>query len=309
MPGHGRPRDAGGDPRGSYHGCRSSCSTSRPTQGAAATLDALTLGASDCVMKPDGAVPSDAATAGAPRRELVSRRSGCAVPSAAIGPCRRGDADDLPRATAAPAPPPRRRAGDRRVDRRARRADGSHSQLPARLSRADPDRPAHAAGVHEAAGRAARRQVPGFASPKRQLHQVLAPGRAWIAPGDFHMAVERDGDAVRSDDPQELPENSCRPAVDVLFRSVASVYGPHVLAVVMTGMGQDGVRGCEEIRAAGGQIIVQDEASSVVWGMPGFVVKAGLADQVAAAERAGRRDHRSRRGMRQRRSAAAGAPV
>ena len=79
---------------------------------------------------------------------------------------------------------------------------------------------------------------------------------------------------------QERPENSCRPAVDVLFRSVAQVYGRHVLAVVMTGMGQDGLRGCEHIRDAGGQIIVQDEASSVVWGMPGFVVRAGLADQI-----------------------------
>jgi two-component system, chemotaxis family, protein-glutamate methylesterase/glutaminase len=112
------------------------------------------------------------------------------------------------------------------------------------------------------------------------LHQMLAPGCASIAPGDFHMAVVRDGAVVRLHVDQEPPENSCRPAADVLFRSVARVYGRHVLAIVMTGMGQDGFIGCERIRAAGGQIIVQDEESSVVWGMPGFVVKAGLADQV-----------------------------
>jgi two-component system chemotaxis response regulator CheB len=79
---------------------------------------------------------------------------------------------------------------------------------------------------------------------------------------------------------EEPPENSCRPSVDVLFRSVALAYGPHVLAVVMTGMGQDGLRGCEWIRERGGRVLAQDEASSVVWGMPGYVAQAGLADKV-----------------------------
>ena len=109
---------------------------------------------------------------------------------------------------------------------------------------------------------------------------ILRPGQVWLAPGDFHMALERQGTAVRLRMHQEPPENSCRPAVDVLFRSVAEVYGAHALAVVMTGMGQDGLRGCQQIRAAGGQILVQDEASSVVWGMPGTVAKTGLADRV-----------------------------
>jgi two-component system, chemotaxis family, protein-glutamate methylesterase/glutaminase len=109
---------------------------------------------------------------------------------------------------------------------------------------------------------------------------VLNPGHAWIAPGDFHMTVQREGAAVRVQLNQNTPENSCRPAADVLFRSMAKVYGPGVLAVVMTGMGQDGLRGCEAIREAGGQVIVQDEASSVVWGMPGYVAKAGLADRI-----------------------------
>jgi two-component system chemotaxis response regulator CheB len=68
--------------------------------------------------------------------------------------------------------------------------------------------------------------------------------------------------------------------VDVLFRSVGDVYKSHALAVVLTGMGQDGLRGCEHIRELGGQILAQDQASSVVWGMPGFVANAGLADKV-----------------------------
>jgi two-component system chemotaxis response regulator CheB len=109
---------------------------------------------------------------------------------------------------------------------------------------------------------------------------ALRPGHAWVAPGGQHMAVARDGAEVRVVLTQDPPENSCRPAADVLFRSVAQVFGPSALAVVLTGMGQDGLRGCEAIRAAGGRVLVQDEATSVVWGMPGFVARAGLADRV-----------------------------
>ena len=75
----------------------------------------------------------------------------------------------------------------------------------------------------------------------------------------------------------EIP---CRPAVDVLFRSVARTYGGATLAIVLTGMGQDGKRGAEQLRSAGAEIVVQDEASSVVWGMPGAVATAGLANAV-----------------------------
>jgi two-component system chemotaxis response regulator CheB len=109
---------------------------------------------------------------------------------------------------------------------------------------------------------------------------VVRPGRALVAPGDFHMVVARDGLQVRAALSQGPPENSCRPAADPLFRSAARVYGERLLAVVLTGMGQDGLRGCEAVREAGGRVIVQDEATSVVWGMPGFVARAGLADKV-----------------------------
>jgi two-component system chemotaxis response regulator CheB len=109
---------------------------------------------------------------------------------------------------------------------------------------------------------------------------VLQPGQAWIAPGDHHLIVVRDGTQVRLLVHQDPPENSCRPAVDVLLRSVARTYGPNSLTVILTGMGQDGLRGCELLREAGGQILAQDEVTSVVWGMPGYVARAGLADRV-----------------------------
>ncbi len=132
---------------------------------------------------------------------------------------------------------------------------------------------------------------------------VIEPGHAWIAPGDFHMNLRREDSSVRLGVFQAQPENSCRPSVDVLFRSAAEVFGPNVLAVVMTGMGQDGLRGCELIKEAHGQVIVQDEASSVVWGMPGYVAKAGLADSILPvteiADEIVRRVQRGRRGQSQ----------
>ena len=98
------------------------------------------------------------------------------------------------------------------------------------------------------------------------------------------MVLSRQIVAVQLQTHQAPRENSCRPAVDVLFRSVSDIYNGHTLAVVLTGMGQDGLHGCEVIRQAGGQIIVQDEASSVVWGMPGSVARAGLADVILPLE-------------------------
>ena len=109
---------------------------------------------------------------------------------------------------------------------------------------------------------------------------ALEPGKAWIAPGNYHMTVSRTANERRLKLNQDAPEHSCRPAVDVLFRSVAEAYGGGVLGVVMTGMGSDGVLGAQRIHAAGGEVIVQDEATSVVWGMPGLVQAAGEADGV-----------------------------
>lgn len=105
-------------------------------------------------------------------------------------------------------------------------------------------------------------------------------GQGLVAPGNYHMTIcKQNGDVVARLN-QDPPENSCRPAVDVLFRSAAAVYGRGTLAVVLTGMGQDGLKGGREIREAGGAVLAQDEASSVVWGMPGAVVRAGVAEAV-----------------------------
>jgi two-component system, chemotaxis family, protein-glutamate methylesterase/glutaminase len=110
--------------------------------------------------------------------------------------------------------------------------------------------------------------------------QVVQRGHVYIAPGDYHMRVRRSANSVIIGVDQGPPENSCRPAVDVLFRSVQEVYGGDVLSVVLTGMGQDGLRGVELLKACGAQVVVQDEATSVVWGMPGTIARADLADAV-----------------------------
>lgn len=110
--------------------------------------------------------------------------------------------------------------------------------------------------------------------------EEIKPGVAWVAPGDFHMVLEKTAAGARLALNQQAPENSCRPAVDPLFRSVLQIYGAATLGLILTGMGQDGLKGCEQVVQAGGQVLAQDEATSVVWGMPGFVAQAGLAEKI-----------------------------
>ncbi len=114
-----------------------------------------------------------------------------------------------------------------------------------------------------------------------QDDDVIRDGTIYIAPGGRHMVVRRDRRSLNViglvDSP---PVNSCRPSVDVLFRSVAMVYGGHVLTVILTGMGNDGMAGVAAIRRKGGYSLVQDEKTSVIWGMPGAIVEAELADEI-----------------------------
>lgn len=109
---------------------------------------------------------------------------------------------------------------------------------------------------------------------------VVTPGRILLAPGDFHMVIEEmNGQRVVRLN-QEPPVNFCRPAVDVMLRSLVSAYGPRVLAVILTGMGSDGLIGGQQVVEAGGTVIAQDEATSIVWGMPGAVATADLCSTV-----------------------------
>jgi chemotaxis methyl-accepting protein methylase len=123
---------------------------------------------------------------------------------------------------------------------------------------------------------------------------LVVPGRVLIAPGDKHLELKRVGTSVVAQLTSAPPEHFCRPAVDVLFRSVAQVHGGNALAVVLTGMGSDGARGAEVLRRAGAEVVAQDEASSVVWGMPARW--SAPASRTASCPR----PHRRRRGRRRR---------
>jgi two-component system chemotaxis response regulator CheB len=105
---------------------------------------------------------------------------------------------------------------------------------------------------------------------------ALVPGTAVVAPGDRHLRLKREGGVLRAALSQDPPVNFCRPAADPLFASAEAAVPGGVLAAVLTGMGQDGLAGARAIAAGGGQVVAQDEASSVVWGMPGAVARAGI---------------------------------
>jgi two-component system chemotaxis response regulator CheB len=109
---------------------------------------------------------------------------------------------------------------------------------------------------------------------------VVRPGHIYIAPGDFHIEATRKSQDIVLSLSQAPPENSCRPSADVMLRSLASAYGAHLLSIVMTGMGQDGRRGCEVVKMVGGTVVAQDQESSLVWGMPRAVISASLHDAV-----------------------------
>jgi two-component system chemotaxis response regulator CheB len=113
-----------------------------------------------------------------------------------------------------------------------------------------------------------------------QSGEPLEPGTALIAPGDLHLEVRRRDQRTYAITNMLPQENSCRPSADVLFRSAAAEFGNQALVAVMTGMGQDGLKGCEAVSKTGGRVIVQDEATSVIWGMAGAVARAGLASKV-----------------------------
>ncbi|HET6146318.1 MAG TPA: chemotaxis response regulator protein-glutamate methylesterase [Polyangia bacterium] len=254
-------------------------------RGALATLEALSLGATDYVTKPSALTAAGDVEKDNFIRDLLPKlkgltKRGTAFPSASVAP---GAARTPARASVQPLV---RRAG--RVDIVAIGISTGGPNALADLIPALPnDLPVPIVIVQHMPPLFTRLLAERLAS--KSVIRVkegnggdpLSPGLVILAPGNFHMAVERAlGGACHIVLNQGALENSCRPAADVLFRSVSETYGAGVLAIVMTGMGQDGLRGCEAVRGRGGQVMVQDEESSVVWGMPGFVAHAGLADEV-----------------------------
>ncbi len=110
--------------------------------------------------------------------------------------------------------------------------------------------------------------------------EAIVPGRIYLAPGDFHMKIEARGATRVIRLVKDPPENFCRPAVDPMLRSLSAAYGSGVLCAILTGMGADGTKGGEAVIAAGGTVIAQDEATSVVWGMPGAAAAAGICSAI-----------------------------
>jgi two-component system chemotaxis response regulator CheB len=115
--------------------------------------------------------------------------------------------------------------------------------------------------------------------------QQILPGHVYIAPGNRHMLIARDGARYVCKLNDGPPVNRHKPSVDVLFRSVAQNVGPNAVSVILTGMGNDGANGMQEMKQEGAPTIAQDEASSVVWGMPGEAVRLGCVDKVLPLSR------------------------
>jgi two-component system chemotaxis response regulator CheB len=123
-------------------------------------------------------------------------------------------------------------------------------------------------------------RVSGWQAAEGVDGEPVVSGRVYIAPGDFHMVVESKGTERLIRLNKNPPENFCRPSVDPMLRSMAQAWGRRVLVVILTGMGSDGLRGGQAVVEAGGTVIAQDEATSVVWGMPGAVATAGICSAV-----------------------------
>jgi len=259
-------------------------------QGAKVTLEALSLGATDYVAKPSNTDMEG--TLDTVSRELIPKiRALCRLPEA------------VPTLAAEPGllafrTPPLK--GPRRVRPQAPVqivAIGVSTGGPDALARVIPALPANlpvpvVIAQHMPAiftTMLAKRLAAKSPLPVRECKsgEALTAGCAFLAPGDFHMVVDKGGGIARLRTHQGPKENFCRPSVDVLFRSLADAFGARTLAVVLTGMGRDGFIGSEALYKQGAQILVQDEASSVVWGMPGFVARAGFADKVLSLDQIG----------------------
>jgi two-component system chemotaxis response regulator CheB len=254
-------------------------------RGAEVTIDALSNGASDYVTKPSNAGGV----------ALAKQCIGEALIPKIKGLCglRLTEAHST---VPVSAPVARRGAASRRIDVVAIGCStGGPSALAAVLSAFPEDFPVPVLIVQHMLPMFTRflaerlRSICGLQVKEAASGDLVESGTVWLAPGGYHLKVMRDraSSAVRLFTDQSPAENSCRPSVDVLFRSLAETYSGNVLAAVLTGMGTDGLAGCESLAASNAHILAQDEASSVVWGMPGYVAKAGLCNAVLPLEQMG----------------------
>jgi len=248
------------------------------TPGAAATLDALMLGANDYVPKPSNCGSIDQSIA-VLREELIHKiKQFFRFAEPALAPL-------LPTRTPVAGP-----ATERTSMAPAVVAIGVSTGGPNALSAMMPMFPAdfgypvlivqHMPQVFTRLLAERLQKLTALKVEEAEEGSRVEAGRVLIAPGAFHMTLRKAGQDVVVTLDQSMPRNSCRPSVDVLFESIHSTFGGRGVACVLTGMGQDGLRGAELLRSAGAFVIAQDEPTSVVWGMPGYVVKAGLADAI-----------------------------
>jgi two-component system chemotaxis response regulator CheB len=252
-------------------------------RGAETTLDALTAGATDYVTKPAN-VGSISESISRLERELIPRiKAHCrhVIPFETPLVVRRLERPATP-VTVPPRPPGPQQVGLLCVgsstggpNALADLFSGLAKPLPVPVLIVQHMPPVFTRILAERLGK-----VSGLPCHEAEAGQLIESGHVYLAPGGRHLELAREANKLVARLHDGPPENSCRPAVDVLFRSAATLMGPSVLAVVLTGMGQDGLRGSEVIRERGGRILAQDEASSVVWGMPGHVANAGLAEAV-----------------------------
>src|ERR1700728_2723025 len=250
-------------------------------RGADVTLAALELGAIDFVTKPkvDGAHALEAYAA-----ELISK-----VKVAAVARVRPLDPPPATQSGAAQKPRPELhfRTTDQIVAIGA--STGGTEAIRQVLARLPPDAPGivitqHIPRAFSAPFAARLNACSQLSVQEAQDGALILPGHAYIAPGDLHLAVERDRARYRCRLRDDAPVNRHRPSVDVLFRSVAEQVGPNAVGVILTGMGVDGARGLKEMRGRGAHTIAQDEKSSVVWGMPGASVALGAVDRILPIE-------------------------
>jgi two-component system, chemotaxis family, protein-glutamate methylesterase/glutaminase len=260
-------------------------------RGAEVTLRALELGAIDYVAKPKVDIAGSLANYA---DELIAKvKVAAAARVNPRGPAQRAPRSVDPRRTADAVLPATSRSLALRTTERVvavGASTGGTEAIRELLEALPADAPAVVIAQHiPAAFSKAFAERMNRCSPmsvcEAQDGQYILPGHAYVAPGDRHLLVERDGARYRcrlSDGPHV---NRHRPSVDVMFRSVAQNVGPNAVGVILTGMGEDGARGLKEMLEAGAHTIAQDEASSVVWGMPGTAVRLGAAKQVLALPR------------------------